>query len=79
MMGRIEGTLRTSEQVREYGEMLLDKIDETRFPSLSMLDRVESLAATLQQLQQQERIQQQRRQQLQQQQEQGSQRQLEAA
>ena len=59
--------------------MLLDKIDETRFPSMSMIDRVEGLAATLQQLQQQERIQQQRRQQLQQQQEQASQRQLEAA
>jgi hypothetical protein len=59
--------------------MLLDKIEATRFPSLSMIERVEGLAETLQQLQQQEQIQQQRRQQHERDQEQGSRRQLEAA
>jgi gamma-glutamylcyclotransferase (GGCT)/AIG2-like uncharacterized protein YtfP len=63
---------------------LIDIVSGDRFPSITMMDRIEgtlrtSEQATLQQLQQQEQIQQQRRQQLQQQQEQGSQRQLEAA
>jgi hypothetical protein len=47
MMNRIEGALRTREQVEEYAEVLLDKVESTRFPSLAMLNRVEAVAARL--------------------------------
>ena len=47
MMNRIEASLRTREQVEEYGEILLEKIEATRFPSISMLSRFDNLVAML--------------------------------
>lgn len=47
MMNRIEESLRTREQIEEYGEVLLEKIEATRFPSISMLNRFDSLVAKL--------------------------------
>jgi hypothetical protein len=47
MMNRVEGSLRTREQVEEYAEVLLEKIEATRFPSISMLDRFDGLIARL--------------------------------
>jgi hypothetical protein len=47
MMNRIEASLRTREQVEEYGEVLLGKIELTRFPSISMLNRFDAVIAKL--------------------------------
>ena len=47
MMNRVEGSLRTREQVEGYAEVLLEKIEATRYPSSSMLDRFDGLVATL--------------------------------
>jgi hypothetical protein len=47
MMNRIEASLRTREQVEEYGEVLLEKIEASRFPSISMMDRFDSVVAKL--------------------------------
>ena len=33
MMDRVEGSLRTRTQVEEYAEVLLEKIEATRFPA----------------------------------------------
>ena len=47
MMNRIEASLRTREQIEDYGEVLLEKIQSTRFPSISMLNRFDGLVAKL--------------------------------
>lgn len=47
MMNRVESSLRTREQVEEYGEVLLSKIEATRFPSISMLNRFDNVVAKL--------------------------------
>ena len=47
MMNRVEGSLRTREQVEEYAEVLLEKIEATRFPSIAMIDRFDGLVAKL--------------------------------
>lgn len=47
MMNRVEGSLRTREQIEEYGEILLSKIEATQFPSLSMLNRFDNVLAKL--------------------------------
>ena len=43
MMNRVERTLADREQVANYVEVLLDKVEETRYPSLQMLDRIDNL------------------------------------
>ena len=47
MMNRIEASLRTREQVEDYGEALLEKIEASRFPSISMLNRFDAVVAKL--------------------------------
>ena len=47
MMNRVEASLRTREQIEEYSEVLLEKIEGTRFPSISMLNRFDNLVAKL--------------------------------
>jgi hypothetical protein len=48
LMNRIEGSLRTREQVEEWAEVLIEKIESTRFPSRTAIDRVEAALARLQ-------------------------------
>jgi hypothetical protein len=45
LLNRIEESLWTSEQVVGYVNMLLQKIDESWYPSLQLLDRVERMMA----------------------------------
>jgi hypothetical protein len=45
LLNRIEETMWTSEQLVEYIDLLLDKIDAAWYPSLQLLDRVQRLMA----------------------------------
>jgi hypothetical protein len=42
-MDRIEVALATSDQVAEYVDMLIGKVDETWYPSHQMLDRIQRM------------------------------------
>ena len=46
-MDLIEATIRDSEQLVDYIEALLEKVESTRFPSLSMLRRIQRIASIL--------------------------------
>jgi hypothetical protein len=46
-MNRIEASLASREQVEEYLDVLFEKVEDLRYPSLSMLDRIQRLAAAL--------------------------------
>jgi hypothetical protein len=39
LLNRIEATMWTSEQMVEYVDMLVEKIDEAWYPSLQLIDR----------------------------------------
>jgi hypothetical protein len=43
LMDRLEQTIYTPEQVVDYVELLIAKVDETWFPSGQMLNRVERM------------------------------------
>ena len=47
MLDRIEGVISTPEDVEEYAEILLKKIESSRFPSPALLDRLDAIAAQL--------------------------------
>jgi hypothetical protein len=47
MMNRIEAGLQSKEELESYAEMLLKKIESTRWPSLAMVDRFESVLERL--------------------------------
>jgi hypothetical protein len=47
MMDRIEGGLETPEQVGDYAEVLLEKLESTRFPSIPLINRFEAVVARL--------------------------------
>jgi hypothetical protein len=47
MMDRLEGALRTREQVEDYTETLIAKVTSTQYPSISMLNRIDAMLATL--------------------------------
>ena len=42
-MDRIEVALATPDQVAEYVAMLIEKVDETWYPSHQMLDRIQRM------------------------------------
>jgi hypothetical protein len=46
-MDLLEATVRSPDQLVEYLEALMDKVEETRFPSLTMLRRIQRIAAKL--------------------------------
>jgi hypothetical protein len=46
-MDLIEATVRNPEQLVEYMEALMEKVEGTRFPSLQMLRRIQRIAAML--------------------------------
>ncbi len=46
-MDLLESTVRSPDQLVEYLEALMDKVEATRFPSLSMLRRIQRIAAML--------------------------------
>ena len=43
-LDRIEATVRSPERVLEYIEILLSRIERTRYPSVAILDRVQRSA-----------------------------------
>jgi hypothetical protein len=47
-MNRIEASLSSPEQLEAYVDVLFDKVENLRFPSLSMLDRIQCLGAMVQ-------------------------------
>lgn len=46
-MDLIEATVRDPEQLVEYLEALMEKVESTRFPSLQLLRRIQRIAAAL--------------------------------
>jgi hypothetical protein len=46
-MDLLEATVRNPDQLVEYLDALMDKVEETRFPSLTMLRRIQRIAAKL--------------------------------
>jgi hypothetical protein len=46
-MDLLEATVRDPNQLVEYMEALMDKVEATRFPSISMLRRIQRIAAML--------------------------------
>ena len=45
LMDRIEAAIWTSEQLHDYTELLVQKTEETWYPSLQMLNRIQRLLA----------------------------------
>ena len=46
-MDLLEATVLSPDQLVEYLEALMDKVEETRFPSLSLLRRIQRITARL--------------------------------
>jgi hypothetical protein len=46
-MDLLESTVRNPDQLVEYLDALMDKVEETRFPSLTMLRRIQRITAQL--------------------------------
>jgi hypothetical protein len=46
-MNLLEATVRDPDQLVEYLEMLMDKVEATHFPSLGLLRRIQRIAAQL--------------------------------
>jgi hypothetical protein len=46
-MNLLEATVRDPDQLVEYMEALMDKVENTRFPSLQLLRRIQRIAAQL--------------------------------
>lgn len=46
-MNIIEATVRNPDQLVEYLEALMEKVEATRFPSLQMLRRIQRIAVML--------------------------------
>jgi hypothetical protein len=46
-MDMLEATIRHPDHLVEYMETLLEKVEDTRFPSLSMLSRIQRIASAL--------------------------------
>ena len=46
-MNLFEATVRDPDQLVEYLEILMEKVEATRFPSLSLLRRIQRIAAML--------------------------------
>jgi hypothetical protein len=46
-MNLLEATVRDPDQLVEYLEVLMEKVETARFPSLSMLRRIQRIAAML--------------------------------
>lgn len=46
-MNMIESTVRNPEQLVEYLEALMEKVEDTRFPSPEMLRRIQRIAVML--------------------------------
>jgi hypothetical protein len=47
MMNRVEDAIQTREQLEEYAQILFEKFESTRFPSLAMRKRIEAIAGKL--------------------------------
>jgi hypothetical protein len=46
-MDLLEATVTSPEQLAEYLEALMEKVESTRFPSLTMMRRIQSIASRL--------------------------------
>jgi hypothetical protein len=49
MMDRVEPTLATPDDLADYAEVLVKKVEATRYPSISMLNRLDGLISQLEQ------------------------------
>ena len=56
MMNRVESTFATQEDLADYIEVLVKKVEATRFPSIPMLNRLDGLLDQLDQVEQQEQL-----------------------
>jgi hypothetical protein len=56
MMDRVESSLATQEDLADYIEALVEKVEETRYPSISMLNRLDGLLGELEQVEQREQL-----------------------
>jgi hypothetical protein len=56
MMDRVESSLATREDLADYIEALVEKVEETRYPSISMLNRLDGLLGELEQVEQREQL-----------------------
>ena len=53
---QVESTLATREDLADYIEVLVKKVEATRFPSISMLNRLDGLLDQLDQVEQQQEL-----------------------
>jgi hypothetical protein len=55
MMDRVEPTLATTDDLADYAEVLVKKVEATRYPSISMLNRLDGLIDQLEQVERRSR------------------------
>lgn len=55
MLDRVEPALADVEDLSAYVEVLVEKVEATKFPSISLLNRLDGLFGQLEQLEQQQR------------------------
>ena len=55
MLNRVEAELQDREALAGYVEVLVEKVEASRFPSVDLLKRIDRLTARLDQLEQRER------------------------
>lgn len=55
MLERAEAALVTPDDLADYAEMLVKKVEETQFPSTEILNRLDRLVGQLEQLEQREK------------------------
>jgi hypothetical protein len=49
MMARVEATLASEDDLADYAEVLVKKVEATRYPSISLLNRLDGLLGQLEQ------------------------------
>jgi hypothetical protein len=57
MMDRVESALGTQDDLADYVEVLVKKVEATRYPSISMLNRLDGLLDRLEQVERREQVQ----------------------
>lgn len=58
MLDRVEPALADPDDLSDYVEVLVEKVESSQFPSISLLNRLEGLLTRLEQLEQQQQRQQ---------------------
>lgn len=57
MMDRVESTLSTPDDLAEYADVLVKKVEASTYPSISLLNRLDGLLDNLEQLERREQAQ----------------------